>query len=678
MLSPEMVPRLLPGRGNTHDLGATITPEGVNFAVYSSAATALWVSIFDEHDSEVHRFPFDVHHDGIHAALIAGLAMGTRYGLRADGPYAPDSGLFFDPARLLVDPYARQLDRAFAYSPDLRCPRDPSFDTAPLVPKAVVVEKLAAAIGPLLTTPKFFYELNVRGFTMRHPQVPPAERGTLKGLGAPAVIEHFQQLGVDTLQLMPVTAWIDERHLPPLGLSNAWGYNPIAYGAIDPRLAPGGIADLRQLTDRYREAGIAVILDVVFNHTGESDAQGPILSLMGLDPQAYFWFADREERQELVNYTGTGNTLRCNHPATQRLVIDSLRFWVEEGGVSGFRFDLAPVLGREPEFNPRAELLERIKADPLLSRCILAAEPWDPGPGGYRLGQFGPPFREHNDTYRDGVRAFWRGEPGSIGRFAAKLAGSAELFDRDGRTPASVINLLAVHDGFTLRDLVSYAHKHNQANGEDNRDGHNHNLSWNCGVEGETEDAQINLARRRDVRALLATLLLSRGGILLQQGDELFRTQGGNNNAYAQDNEITWLDWSNGDRELAALVAAVYAFRQEHPAVHADRFLNGTGAAGHRDVTWLHPSGHEMNSVEWEHPNASVLGMHLCYGSDDVLIWFNRRHDSLVAQLPAGDWSVGLASDLHPVIGGGTVTLGPRSVVALVRGKADNDHRPAQ
>ena len=669
MSSPETVPRLLAGRGNTRELGATITPDGVNFAVYSSAATALWVSIFDAHDNELHRFPLDVREDDIHAGLIEGLGAGARYGLRADGPFDPEQGRFFDPARLLVDPYVRRLDRAFAYSPALRQPREAGFDTAPLVPKAVATTKLPVAPEPLGRPPEFFYELNVRGFTMRHPQVPPADRGTLKGLLAPAVIEHLQHLGVDTVQLMPIAAWIDERHLPPLGLRNAWGYNPIAFAAIDPRLAPGGIADLRAVTDRYREAGIAVILDVVFNHTGESDAEGPILSLMGLDPHAYFWFAERDGKQQLVNDTGTGNTLRCNHPATQRLILDTMRFWVEEGGVSGFRFDLAPVLGREPQFNPRAQLLDRIKADPLLGRCILAAEPWDPGPGGYQLGQFAPPFREHNDTYRDGVRAFWQGEPGAVGRFASKLAGSAELFDRDGRTPASVINLLAVHDGFTLRDLVSYAHKHNLANGEHNRDGHNHNLSWNCGVEGETEAVEVNKARRRDVRALLATLLLSRGGILLQQGDELFRTQRGNNNAYAQDNEITWLDWLNADRELAAFVAELYAFRQSHPAVHADRFLTGNTDGGQRDVTWLHPAGHEMNSAEWEHPNASVLGMHLCHGSDTVLLWFNRRHDGVVAQFPPGEWSVGLASDLQPAIASGTVTLGPRSVVALVATK---------
>ncbi|MDB5623517.1 MAG: glgX [Devosia sp.] len=667
MSSLEGAPRLVHGCGDPTCLGATLTGAGVNFAVYSSAATAIWVSIFDAADRELHRFP--LHRDGdIHCGLIAGLGAGTRYGFRADGAYDPDQGLFFDPAKLLVDPYARQLDRPFTYSPDLRRPRAEGLDTASLVPKALVVEPQPQAPAPLPQSPKFFYELNVRGFTMRHPEVPEADRGTIAGLAAPTVIAHLQGLGVDAVQLMPVTAWIDERHLPPLGLRNAWGYNPIAYSAIDPRLAPGGPGQLRQLTELYRSRGMAVILDVVFNHTGESDHQGPILSLMGLDPHAYFRFEPADGKQRLVNDTGTGNTLRCDHPATQRLVLDSLRYWVEETGVSGFRFDLAPVLGREPGFNPQAELLERIKADPVLGQCILVAEPWDPGPGGYQLGQFGVPFREHNDRYRDGVRAFWRGDRGALGAFAGRLAGSAEIFNRQEQTPAAGINFLAVHDGFTLRDLVSYADKHNHANGENNRDGHGHNLSWNCGVEGPTGDEQIEAARRGDVRALLATLLLSRGGILLQQGDELFRTQGGNNNAYAQDNETTWLDWADAERDLAGFVAEVYAFRQAHPAAEGDRYLTGTGDDGGRDVVWMHEAG-EMSLGDWQDPDASVLGMHLRAGADEVLIWFNRRHGSVTARLPVGNWKRGIASGLQPVIAHGTATLGPRSVTGLVHKK---------
>ena len=400
-----------------------------------------------------------------------------------------------------------------------------------------------------------FYELNVRGYTMRHLFGSGAAEGHGRGLTTKRVIDHFKYLGVDTVQLMPTAAWVDEGHLPALGLTNAWGYNPVAYFAIDPRLAPRGPQELRYMTDTYRKAGISVILDVVYNHTGEGDAQGPVLSMMGLDAKTYYRFIEVDGKQVLVNDTGTGNTLRCDHPAVQRLVIESLRYWVEEMGVSGFRFDLAPVLGREPGFNPEAEMLRKIKQDPVLSKCILVAEPWDPGPGGYQLGRFGKEFKEHNDTYRDEVRSFWRGSSGKLGALAGKVSGSAEIFDFAGRRPSHGVNLLAVHDGFTLRDLVTYADKHNEANGEDNRDGHNNNQSWNCGVEGETDDPAINAARRRDVRALLATLMLSRGTPLLQQGDELWRTQRGNNNAYAQDNEITWLDWETADGKLVDYVS---------------------------------------------------------------------------------------------------------------------------
>ena len=664
-----MKPELVPHAGRTDQLGAVVSAEGVNFAVYSESASAIWVCLFDETDQEIGRLELDVHEDHVHAGLIANVGPGARYGLRADGPYDPDQGLFFDPNKLLVDPYARHLDRVFVRSPRLRLAREDAVDTAPLVPKAIVPGGGNEIAHPRKKAPSLYYELNVRGFTMRHPSVQGPLRGSVAALTTRRVINHFKHLGVDTVQLMPTAAWIDEGHLPALGLTNAWGYNPVAYFAVDPRLAPRGPQELRVMTDAYRKAGISVILDVVYNHTGEGDSQGPILSMMGLDPQTYYRWVEVDGKKHLVNDTGTGNTLRCDHPAVQRLVIESLRYYVEELGVSGFRFDLATILGRKPGFDPNAEMLNKIKADPVLSKAILVAEPWDPGPGGYGLGKFGKEFAEHNDTYRDEIRAFWKGENGKIGALAGKMSGSAEIFDVAGRKPSAGVNMLAVHDGFTLRDLVTYHDKHNEANGENNRDGHNHNSSWNCGVEGETDDGAINAARKRDVRALLATLFLSRGTPLIQQGDEMFRTQQGNNNAYAQDNEITWVDWESADGALVDFVAAINAFRKAHPAVSHDHWLTGQERNGERDVVWLHPDGREMNEGDWNDSSASVLGMHLRFKGDEVLAWFNRRIEPVVARLPEGGWAVGMQSDPGEAVSltEGTATLPPRSVVALVR-----------
>ncbi|QQR40126.1 glycogen debranching protein GlgX [Devosia rhizoryzae] len=665
-----MQPELVPHAGRTEALGATVTPDGVNFAVYSETATNIWVCLFDEQDQEIGRYELDVHQDNTRAGFIANVFPGARYGLRAEGPYDPDQGFFFDPNKLLVDPYARHLDRVFVRSPRLRLGREEAVDTAPLIPKAIVRGETDNKARPRRKkAPGLFYELNVRGFTMRHPSVQGPLRGTVAALTTRRVIDHFKHLGVDTVQLMPTAAWIDEGHLPALGLTNAWGYNPIAYFAVDPRLVPRGPQELRVMTDAYRKAGISVILDVVYNHTGEGDQQGPILSMMGLDPQTYYRFVEVDGKKYLVNDTGTGNTLRCDHPAVQRLVIDSLRYYVEELGVAGFRFDLATILGRDPGFNPEAEMLKKIKADPVLSKVILVAEPWDPGPGGYAVGKFGQEFQEHNDTYRDEIRAFWKGEPSKIGALAGKIAGSAELFDFAGRKPSHGVNMLAVHDGFTLRDLVSYNDKHNDANGENNKDGHNNNQSWNCGAEGETEDENILAARKRDVRALLATLFLSRGTPLIQQGDEMYRTQQGNNNAYAQDNEITWVDWEGADGTLVNFVSAVNAFRREHPAITHDHFLSGQERNGVRDIVWLHPDNREMNEGDWNDAGASVLGMWLRYKDDEVLVWFNRMIEPVTAHLPEGEWVVGVQSDdtLEVPISEGTAIVPPRSVVALVR-----------
>ncbi len=664
-----MKPRLAGNAGQAEPRGARVVAGGVNFSVYSETASAIWVCIFDEQDQEVGRFELDGHEDNVHFGLIAGIGAGARYGLRADGPYDPEQGYYFDPNKLLVDPYARRIDRTFVRSPRLRQPREAEEDTAPIVPKGIVIVGAEERLTPRPNDPSLIYELNVRGYTMRHPSVQGPLRGTVAGLTTRQVIQHLEYLGVDVVELMPVAAWIDEGHLPPLGLTNAWGYNPVTYFAPDPRVMPRGLAELRNMTELYREHGISVVLDVVYNHTGEGDSQGPVLSMKGLDALSYYRHVEHEGKQVLVNDTGTGNTLRCDHPEVQRLVVDSLRHWVEECGVSGFRFDLAPVLGRSLDgFDPQAELLEKIKADPVLSEGLLIAEPWDPGPGGYQLGAFGEQFREWNDKYRDETRAFWRGDADKAGEMARRLAGSGGVFNHNGRTPSSGINFLAVHDGFTLADLVSYAEKHNEANGEENRDGHDHNSSWNCGVEGETEDPDITAARLRDVRALLATLFVSRGVPMIQQGDEMGRTQQGNNNAYAQDNEITWLDWENADGKLIDYVAELKRFRQAHPALTADHFLSGEEVDGVRDVVWLHPEGCEMEDADWHADGAVVFGMHLTLADDDVLVWLNRGGDPVEVLLPEREsgWEIALASSSGSAEPAAALDLPPRTVVALV------------
>lgn len=668
-----MKPALVPHGGSAEKLGATVTADGVNFAIYSETASAIFVSLYDDMDHEIGRFELDGHDDNIHHGVIAGIGVGAKYGVRADGPYDPDQGLHFDPNKLLVDPYAKRLDRVFVRSPQLRLPREEAVDTASLIPKAIVTSPIKQTARPRRRRPNLIYELNVRGYTMQHPSVQGPLRGTIGALTTRRVVDHLKYLGVDVVEFMPIAAFIDDGHLPSLGLTNAWGYNPVSYFAPDPRLTQVGLPELRKLTDFYRKNGISVILDVVYNHTGEGDALGPVLSLKGLDAKTYYRHIEADGKQVLVNDAGTGNTLRCDHPATQRLVIESLRYWVEEGGVSGFRFDLAPILGREPGFNPNAPMIEMIKADPLLSKCLLVAEPWDPGPGGYQLGQFGHEFREWNDTYRDEVRSFWRGDDGKIGALAGKVSGSAEIFNFSGRKPSHGVNFIAVHDGFTLADLVSYNEKHNEANGEDNRDGHNHNSSWNCGVEGPTDDPEIIAARNRDVRALLATLFMSRGLPLIQQGDELGRTQQGNNNAYAQDNEITWVDWENADGARVDFVSELFTFRAQHEALTHDHFMTGQIRHGVKDVEWLHPDGREMNESDWHDATASVLGMHLATTSDEVLVWFNRRTETVPAKLPDGDWVVGLSSDdqSEAPISGNSILLPARSVVALVRPSAD-------
>ncbi len=568
----------------------------MRFCARSSDATALTLCLF-EGERET-RLPMVRQSGDLFALEVANAGAGTRYGLRADGVYAPDQGLWFDPDKLLVDPYAVELDRRFAHDARLALPRGSGFDTAPIVPKAIVrTLDPAPKTRPRLRPDGLIYEINVRGFTRLHPDICEPQRGTIAALAHPAVIAHLQKLRVCAVELMPVTAWIDERHLTPLGLGNAWGYNPVALMALDPGLAPGGIAELAAATEALHAAGIGVILDLVFNHTGESDRFGPTLSMRGLDNRTYYAH-DPHDPGLLINDTGCGNTLACHRPVVRQLVLDTLRHFVIHAGIDGFRFDLAPILARTPTgFDATAPLFDDIRHDPVLSDRIMIAEPWDCGPGGYQLGAFPDNFLEWNDRYRDDVRRFWRGDRHCAGDLATRLAGSADIFAARGARASRTVNFLAAHDGFTLADLVSHERRHNETNGEHNRDGHGENFSWNNGAEGETDNPAIAAARQRDIRALLATLFASRGAIMLTAGDEFGRTQRGNNNAYAQDNPITWIDWAMRDIELEDFTAALSAFRANHPQLGAPDFLD-QGADLVR-IDWLDLTGASMAPHDW-------------------------------------------------------------------------------
>ncbi|MGE3693077.1 MAG: glycogen debranching protein GlgX [Novosphingobium sp.] len=506
---------------------------------------------------------------------------GLHYGFRAKGEWAPERGLWFDPAKLLVDPYAIELDRRFIQDPRLAIF---GADTADIVPRAIVPAPMenVASTSPRFQRGGLIYELNVRGFTMLHPDVPEYMRGTIAALAHPAIIAHFRKLHVAAIELMPIVAWIDERHLPPLGLCNAWGYNPVVQMALDPGLAPGGMAELRDTVATLHAEGIGVFLDLVFNHTGESDEQGGVLSLRGLDNQCYATGSDGA----LVNHTGCGNMLDFARPEVRQLALATMRHFVGQCDIDGFRFDLAPIMARGPEFDFQAPIFAAIRADPLLADRVFIAEPWDIGPGGYRLGQFPPGWLEWNDRFRDDVRRFWRGDEG-VGVLATRLAGSSDIFGQDCRS----VNFLAAHDGFTLADTVSYAERHNLANGEQNRDGHAENFSWNHGAEGPSDDPEIVAMRQSDIHAMLATLFASTGTIMLCAGDEFGRTQAGNNNAYAQDNRVTWLDWLHRNLELEAEVARMAHWRAQR-ADWFDRFPE----CGE----WNDLEGRPMSVAAWE------------------------------------------------------------------------------
>ena len=531
----------------------------------------------------------------IFALSVEGVKEGQLYGFRADGPWDESAGHRFDASKLLLDPYAKETNAHCDWHEELAVR---GTDTAQLMPKCIV-RKTFADVKPLKPRqPQFIYEVPVKAFTKLHPDVPPKQRGTIAALAHPSVIAHFKRIGCDAVELMPITAWSDERHLARAGLRNAWGYNPVAMMAPEPSIAPGGISEVRDTVKALHEAGLRVILDVVFNHTAESDFEGATISLRGLDNATYF----RMNNGVLINDTGCGNTMALDQPASIDLVIATLRHWVLQCGIDGFRYDLAPIMGREAQgFNPHAPLLDAINSDEVLGGLTHIAEPWDVGPGGYQLGNFPAQWLEWNDHFRDDVRRFWRGDSGARPKMATRLSGSSDVFNREGRKPSASVNFVAAHDGFALADVVTFAHKHNLANGENNRDGNDGEVCW------------VDPYPMASVHALLASLFLARGTILLTAGDEFGRSQQGNNNAYAQDNELTWRNWQKADQSLIEFVAALGALRRTHSAYFADAFLTGETLpqSSIRDVVWLAPDGQELTQQEWQDDRAIVLGMAL-------------------------------------------------------------------
>ena len=619
--------------GSPDELGLTLSDSGANFALYSETAEAVDFCLFDADGAET-RLRLPGRCGPIFHGFIPGLKEGARYGLRVHGPFDSFRGLRHNPRKLLIDPHALALEGQVQLHPSMF--HASPEDSAPHVAKTVAQRPPAPA--PLRAKipwgETIVYELHVRGFTMRAPDVPENLRGTFKGLAHPASIAYLRNLGVNTLELMPCAAWMDERHLPPLGLTNYWGYNPIAFCAPDPRLAPGGWADVRDSVQKLQQAGFDVLVDVVLNHSGESDEFGPTVSLRGIDNAAYYCLG--YDRSSYINDAGCGNILRLDHPAALRLAMDALRAWALYGGVDGFRFDLATTLARRHDgFDPHAPLLAAIEQDPVLRQLKLIAEPWDIGPGGYQLGEFPARWSEWNDRYRDDIRRFWRGDGGVIGALATSLAGSQPSFGAGGR-PSRSVNFVTAHDGFTLADLVAYAHKHNEGNGEQNRDGTDANSSWNNGAEGPTDDAAIHAARRRDQRNLLATLLLSRGIPMLSMGAECGQSQNGNNNAYAQDIQTTWLDWQAADKSLIEFAKTLIALRQNHPALSRDAFLTGgpIDETAIPDAQWFAADGAPMNEAHWHDGGGRCLGLALYAEGARALLLFNAG-DATPFALPA-------------------------------------------
>ncbi len=696
----ERVRTALPG--SEYPLGATLQEGGTNFAVASGTADGVLLCLFDEPGAET-QLPLQQRDAGVWHGFVPGVGPGQAYGFRATGPYDQANGVRCNPAKLLTDPYARALSGTVRYGPELLGystsdhDQPSGLDSAGFVPRSLVVDpSFTWSAGPrphYSYADTVIYEIHVKGFTMSLPEVPPEFRGTYAGLAHPAAIAHLVGLGVTAVEVLPVHESVPEQFLVDRGLTNYWGYNTIgffaphqAYSAAVRAGRPGGqVAEFQAMVDALHSAGLEVILDVVFNHTAEGNHLGPTLCFRGLDNPAYYRLVP-EDRRYYVDDTGTGNTVNAGDPLALRLIMDSLRYWLTEMRVDGFRFDLAASLGRqEGGFDQVSAFFDVVYQDPVISQAKLVAEPWDVGQtDSYELGRFPPGWREWNGKYRDTMRDFWRSHEGLLGDFASRFTGSSDLFASRGRRPTASVNLLTVHDGFSLADLVSYDSKHNEANGEGNRDGTDDNRSWNCGAEGATTSPDIVALRARQRRAMLTTLLLSFGVPLLLGGDEMGRTQQGNNNAYCQDNSISWFDWGNVDADLQAFTRKVVALRRGHPVFRRRRFLGGVEAS---ELRWYTPSGTPMAPADWNDPNARSLTLYLDgvddpdpapdgspLADDDFLFivngWWEPLDFMIPSTRPGQGWYVEIETygDTGPAPGphaGGTLTVGPRSVAVL-------------
>lgn len=655
-------------------MGATWDGQGVNFALFSRNATAVELCLFDSETMQATaHFKLPEHTNHVWHGYLPGLNPGQLYGYRVHGPYEPLQGHFFNPAKLLIDPYARAIaggvdwdegNRLFTYvigDPEAELSYD-ERDSAPNVPKCVVVdpsfdwEDDRPPQIPLHHS--VIYEVHTKGFTARHPEVPPDLRGTFLALTCQPVLDYLKSLGVTAVELLPVHQALNDRHLSEKGLGNYWGYNTIGFFAPDARFCSSGVrgqqvTEFKQMVKALHKAGFEVILDVVYNHTGEGSQLGPTLSFRGIDNTSYYRLVPDSPRF-YFDVTGTGNTLNVSQPNVLQLIADSLRYWVIDMHVDGFRFDLAATLGRDNgHFDPHSGFLDILNQDPVLSKVKLIAEPWDIGDNGYQLGNFPAGWSEWNGKYRDTMRDFWRGAEGTLGDFATRFTASHDLYAHAGRLPTASINFLTAHDGFTLNDLVSYNEKHNTANGEDNRDGESNNRSWNLGAEGPTEDVAINQLRAKQKRNFLATLFLSEGVPMLLGGDEFGRTQGGNNNAYCQDNEISWFDWEHMDQDLLAFTRNLIRIRQEHPVFHRHRWFAGkiVRGTGLRDIEWFTPGGEEMKETHWQEGFAKSLAVFYngrglndydAQGhrvtDDSFYLMINAYSEPLMYNLPKPEW----------------------------------------
>ena len=658
--------------GKPYPLGSNYDGNGVNFALFSENASAVDLCLFDEDNSETHRIPVKHRTHNQWHIYIPGLQPGQLYGYRIHGTYDPENGHRFNPSKLCIDPYAKALsgiekwnDSLFAYKighkkKDLSLSQS---DSAHFVPKSVVIDDHFNWLGdtqlkiPLNKT--VIYELHVKGFTKRFPGIPEEIRGTYAAMRHPDVINYLKSLGVNAVELMPVHHFMHDRHLIEKGLRNYWGYNSINFFSphpeysATPQIGVEQIYEFKNMVKSLHEAGIEVILDVVYNHTGEGNEMGPTLSFRGIDNASYYRLVDDNKRY-YMDYTGTGNTLNTVHPTILRLIMDSLRYWVTEMHVDGFRFDLASALAREfSDVDKWGSFFDVLHQDPVLSQVKLIAEPWDIGENGYQVGNFPQGWLEWNGHYRDVMRDFWRGQGRKLGDFAWRFTGSSDLYYDDWRRPVASINFITAHDGFTLNDLVSYNQKHNAANGEDNRDGESHNRSWNCGTEGPTDDEDINLLRRKQMRNFLTTLFLSQGIPMLVAGDEMARTQQGNNNAYCQDNELSWLDWENKDNDLIEFTSALIRLRMNHHVFSRLQWFRYEPVNGNnvKDIEWFVPKGKVMTIEDWEREESASVGVYLSgdglnavtddgklIKDDTFYIIFNGYHKSLKFKLPPDEW----------------------------------------